>query len=167
MHKAADSFERLKKRTWAWLCLEPSGAGAMVASCVERGRRISLPAEVAGAGGICPFGGDHGWIRDGPGRGPHYQDVRCGTLGSTNKFTEINASVACAQTAIEQIEPTPLYKPWSNSDQDIDDFFRHPGHVPGELQCPGHRYRGLSLVQPYVIGKHFPANGLTSLAFSS
>lgn len=69
-----------------------------------------------------------------------------GALGSTNQLTEIHATVACAQTAIEQIKPTPFYKPWSNSDQDIDDFFQYPGHVPCELRCPGHRYRRLSMV---------------------
>ncbi len=46
-----------------------------------------------------------------------------GSMGSTRQLTKTHATVACAQTAAEQIKAIPFYKPYGHADQDIDDFF--------------------------------------------
>ncbi len=46
-----------------------------------------------------------------------------GAISSANTVTESHQTVACAQTAAEQIKAIPFYEPYGNSNKDIDDFF--------------------------------------------
>ncbi len=46
-----------------------------------------------------------------------------GALGSASQLSESHSTIACAQSVCEQIKALPFYQPYSDTDQDIDDFF--------------------------------------------
>lgn len=46
-----------------------------------------------------------------------------GALGAVRNVSNIHASVACAQTAVEQIRAMPFYRVYNGTNQDIDDFY--------------------------------------------
>ncbi len=46
-----------------------------------------------------------------------------GALGSAKTITQTHKTVACAQTAAEQIKAMPFYHPYGTTDKDIDDLF--------------------------------------------
>ncbi len=46
-----------------------------------------------------------------------------GALSAVRHVSDIHASIACAETATEQIKAIPFYKPYTGTNRDVDDFF--------------------------------------------
>jgi len=46
-----------------------------------------------------------------------------GAIGAVRHVSNIHASIACAETATEQIKAIPFYKPYNGTNRDVDDFF--------------------------------------------